>query len=95
MNNDSPEDKQRKLAQLGIDAEVFINTPLGEYFLNRVEKMSQNSITDLIDCEPDDIQCNTKHRNQIQVAGLFKIFLAEAVDDGRNAHEQMREDEVF
>lgn len=89
------EDQQRNLAQLGIEAEAFLNSRLGTHFLKRVDRMIDDNTTLLIDCEPSDIEGNTKYRNQIQVAGLFKIFLAEVIDDGRNAHQQMYDDEAL
>lgn len=87
--------KQLRLAKLGIEAESFLNSALGEYMIARADAMIEENTDKLIDCEPDDIKANTKYRNMIQVGGMFKSYLLEVINDGMNAHNQIEESEYI
>lgn len=89
------DEQQLSTARLGMEAEAFLSSNLGRYMLRRVDKLINEGTDDLIACEPGDIECNTKHRNQINVGALFRRFLHEAVMDGQAAYQQINEQDAL
>jgi hypothetical protein len=84
-----------ELAKLGIEAEAFMRSPLGKYLEGKALKEEKYAFAELVNAAPDDVKANTDLRNQIHVARMFLVWMDDAIQSGRAAHEQMRELEVM
>lgn len=89
------EDDRVRRARLGIEAETFLRSTFGKFMIKKADAVRKDSIECLVDCEPGDLECNTRYRNQITSVGLFKSFIKEAVNEGINAHQQLEDEEAL
>lgn len=82
-----------RAAQLGVEAEAFFRTPVGKYLHAKASSEIAAATELLIDAQPDDEGKNREIRNQIHVGRMFLVWLAEAINVGKAAHEQIKMDE--
>ena len=80
-------------ARLGIEAEAFKNSNLGQFLLRRAEEEAEHLLQELVNLKPNDIEGNTDIRNQLHVIAMFKTFLDEVESSGKVATQQIREAE--
>ena len=77
-------------ARMGIDAESFLRSSLGQFLTKKAEAEIEAATAELIAADPDDLNANTVLRNQINVARMFLTWLLEGINIGRAAHEKLR-----
>lgn len=87
------EDEMLTAAKLGIDAEVFLVSPLGRFLTKKAEDERAAAIELLIDADPEDIKQNREFRNQIHVSNMFLAWINDAVNIGKAATEMLRSPE--
>jgi len=87
MNED---DELLSLARMGIDAESFMNTKLGKFLQQKATSEIDAATAELIAADPTDVKANTELRNQINVAGMFLLWLTESINIGHSALEQLK-----
>lgn len=78
-----------ELAKLGIEAEAFLRSPLGKFLRKKAEDEIDAATQELIDCAPNDFFGNRDIRNKIHVARMFLVWVSDAINIGRAAHEQL------
>jgi len=84
-----------EVAKLGIDAEAFYATPIGKHLRQKAIDEIEAATERLIQCPADDERGNRAIRNEIHVARMFLLWMAEAIQVGASAYEQVREqDEI-
>jgi hypothetical protein len=76
-------------AQLGIEAEAFLQGNLGRYLLERAEVEIDLRTAELVKADPEDSKVNRELRMHIQKAQLFKTWLKELVSAGRLAEDRI------
>jgi hypothetical protein len=81
------------LAKMGMDAEVFMRSPLGKFLTKKAEREKATALDSLVDTDPADVKGNTEFRNQIHVVNMFLTWVREAVMVGKSATDQLREEE--
>lgn len=86
-----PDDELLSLAKMGIDAEAFLRTKLGQFILDKASREITETTQELIAADPDDIKLNRDLRNRIHVANMVRSWLSDAVALGRAAHDQLIE----
>jgi len=79
------------IARIGIDAEAFAKSDIGKFLIAKATGEIEAATSDLIDADPGDWQANTETRNKIHVARMFLVWLDEAIQIGRHAHDQILE----
>lgn len=79
------------VARLGIDAESFVNTPLGKFMMGKARDEEASAMAALVDADPDDVKANRDIRNQIHVARMFATWIGDAITIGHQAHQQLQE----
>lgn len=80
-----------ELARLGMDAEVFMQTPLGKFLYDKANGEIAAATEKLIDSPPYDTQAGIEIRNHIHIARMFLVWIVEAMTIGRAAHNQLQE----
>lgn len=80
-------------ARLGIEAEAFMKSSLGRYLVSTAEEQIRVLTEDLIQADSDDAKVNRDIRNDIHVCKMFLTWIEEAIDSGRLAEAQIRENE--
>lgn len=79
------------VARTGIDAEAFSKSDIGKFLIAKAQAEIEAATEDLIDADPSDWKANQDIRNKIHVARMFLVWLDEAIQVGRHAHDQLRE----
>ncbi len=85
------DDELLSMARMGIDAESFMRTPLGQFLIKKASNEIAAATEELIEADPSDIKVNTEIRNRIHVARMFIVWLGDSIAAGRSAHEQLKE----
>ena len=78
------------IARIGIDAEAFAKSDIGKFLIGKAKAEVEAATAELIDAEPGDWKANNDIRNKIHVARMFLVWLDEAIQIGRHAHEQLQ-----
>jgi len=81
-------------ARIGADAEAFLNSQVGRKLQERANRIIQKSTVELIKSDPEDVEAGRKLRREIQRAGDAIDWLIEMRNDGDQAREEIREQEV-
>jgi len=84
------EDELLQIAKLGIEAEAFVRSPLGKYLMLKANAEISAAMDDLVSADPADVKLNTEIRVHIHTAKMFIIWVNEAANIGRQAHNQLR-----
>lgn len=92
MFDDDSEDL--RAVRLGIDAEFFLKSPIGQYVATKAQHEIDEATKDLIKARPDDANANTSIRNRIYVAREALSWILQAAADGQAAHIRIREQEA-
>ena len=79
------------IARMGIDAETFMRSPVGRFIEGKARAEEADATEALIAADPDDLKANRDLRNQIHVARMFLVWIADAVSAGHAAHAQLQE----
>lgn len=87
----SDDDEFLSIARMGVDAETFLRTPLGQFLEKKARREEAEAVAGLVDAAPDDVKANTELRNQIHVARMFLNWMHDAIEAGRAAHDQLRD----
>lgn len=75
--------------KLGLDAEAFIQSPLGEHLIDKAREEAIDAMNDLKTVEPTNSKYIQELQNKIHRAENFEAWLFEVVQSGRNAEEQL------
>ena len=84
-------DETLERANLGVEAESFLVSPLGRHIQARAEAEIDEAVVLLIDADPEDVKLGRSIRFKIEVAQGILTWLAEAVNDGRQAALELRQ----
>ena len=85
------EDRELEIVRIGIEAENFLASALGTYMVEKADKLAEEATIALILCKPNDVEGNTKHRNDIAVATYFKSWIEGIISDGYVAERTINE----
>lgn len=81
--------------RLGIEAEAFLNSPVGRYMEHRADQEIAAALEELKKVDPADCKRIMALQNDIYRAESFKAWLAEAIQNGWQAETQLRATEGF
>lgn len=84
-----------KKAQLGIEAQTFIESNLGKYVIARAEKQIDEANMSLSTADPFDASNIAHLQSKIAVARAAVQWIAEAVNEGYAAENTIHEQEAF
>ena len=93
MSYVEPEDELVELAKMGMEAEIFMTTPLGRFLEKKAKQEESDAIELLVNSDPDDAKINREMRNQIHVARMFLTWMQEAIQVGTSALQLLRQQE--
>jgi uncharacterized FAD-dependent dehydrogenase len=74
---------------LGMDAEAFMRSNVGRYLAQRAAEEIEVARTSLETVDPEDAKAVRDLQFVIAVARATTSWMKEAIDDGRNAAEQL------
>lgn len=84
MDDDIPEG-EFKTAVFGKQVELFWDSQIGQYLLERSLREYNSAISGLKTCNPTDIGTFTKLQSQLIRAEEFHDWLSQAIEDGLRA----------
>lgn len=87
----SPEEFEVRKAVLGIDAETFRRTNLGQYIYDRISIQEEHLIEELISASPADVAKGAELRADIRMHRMLPKFIDEAIGSGHVAERNIRQ----
>ena len=78
---------------LGFQVEAFLQSDLGRYLVQRAEAQVEEAVEQLKRCSPEDSAQIRATQHTIQVAESIQYWLAEAIQSGLNAQQQLHDQE--
>ena len=78
---------------LGFQVEAFLQSDLGRYLVQRAEAQVEEAVEQLKRCSPEDSTQIRAIQHTIQVAESIQYWLAEAIQSGLNAQQQLHDQE--
>lgn len=76
--------------ELGIEAEAFLNSPIGKYLAERSEAERDEAIEEFRQVDPTDAVKVRNIQNRIWRAESFATWLAQAIQNGRFAEFELK-----
>jgi hypothetical protein len=77
--------------QLGIDAEHFMGTQLGQYLERRAQETALTAMQELKVCDPADTKRIQSLQNAVFRAESFVLWIDECIKEGLNAEQTLQE----
>lgn len=81
-------DEIRGLIGFGLDVEAFMSTRLGRYLTEKANADVQSAAEALLEVDPEDPKAIRKLQTKAAAAGMFLLWLGEAVTLGENAQRE-------
>ena len=82
-------------ARLGVEAETFLGSNVGQYLIKRAEEEIEAAYKRLAECDPFDQALVAHLQNKVRVARAVPQWLAECINEGNLSEDMMREREVY
>ena len=91
----TPQQYERIRADIGIDAETFKRTQLGQFILGHCERMAEEYTSKLKRVDPNNVNLVREYQNEIWKHEAFENFLDEAISSGHAAVNNLQKMEAF
>ena len=78
---------------LGFQVEAFLQSDIGRYLVQRAEAQIEEAVEKLKRCDPENSTQIRAIQHDIQVAEDIQYWLAEAIQSGLNAQQQLHDQE--
>jgi hypothetical protein len=75
--------------ELGLDAELFLKSPVGQYLLRKAEEERTDALADLVDASPADPEAIRALQSIIKRADSLLFWLHDAIQAGINTQAQL------
>lgn len=87
-----PRDPRVEWATFGKEVENFVTSTIGDYLLKRSEREITVALSHLKTVSPWRRRRIMDLQNQIKVAEMFQLWLADSIAEGHDALEQLQEE---
>lgn len=88
--NDTNDAALLRQVGLGFDIEAFLSGPVGRYLTERAESEINEAVAELCNADPEDPKAIRTIQNRIHRAESFQQWLAEGVQAGMQAEDQLQ-----
>lgn len=93
MNGNKELNPLLKAVDLGFQAEAFLRSDIGRYLVSRAEAQIEEAVEVLKEADPEDPKAIRALQNTITVAESVQYWLADVIQQGENAQQQLHEGE--
>lgn len=93
MSTDKELSPLLKAVDLGFQAEAFVQSDIGRYLVRRAEAQVDEAVEALKGADPEDAKTIRALQNTIAVAESIQYWLADVIQQGENAQQQLHEGE--
>lgn len=93
MNGNKELNPLLKAVDLGFQAEAFLQSDIGRYLVSRAEAQTEEAVEALKQTDPEDPKTIRALQNTIAVAESVQYWLADVIQQGENAQQQLHEGE--
>ena len=93
MNGNKELNPLLKAVDLGFQAEAFLRSDIGRYLVSRAEAQIEEAVEVLKEADPEDPKTIRALQNTIAVAESIQYWLADVIQQGENAQQQLHEGE--
>lgn len=93
MNGNKELNPLLKSVDLGFQAEAFLQSDIGRYLVHRAEAQIEEAVDVLKGADPEDAKTIRALQNTIAVAESIQYWLADVIQQGENAQQQLHEGE--
>lgn len=80
-----------KAVDLGFQAEAFLQSDVGRYLVQRAEAQVDEAVEALKQADPEDAKGIRNLQGVIAVAEAVQYWLADVIQQGENAQQQLHE----
>lgn len=80
-----------KAVDMGFQAEAFLQSDIGRYLVSRAEAQIDAAVEALKGADPEDAKAIRALQNTIAVAESVQYWLADLIQQGENAQQQLHE----
>ena len=94
MSADSPQNTLVKSIDFGFQVEAFLQSDIGSYLIARAEAQVEDAVEELKAADPFAPKVIAKIQHEIKVAEAIQYWLADAIQSGINAQQQLHEQGV-
>lgn len=82
------------MAVLGVEAETLLSSSIGQYLVSKANAEIDQAKAELVDAFPGDEEKIRALQIRARVAQKALTWLSQAIIDGRNAYEQLVQDDA-
>lgn len=83
-----------EVARLGIEAESFVKSNICRYIAKKADAEEVVLLEKLKQSDPVDIELGRAIRNELHVIQMFREYLGEIINVGRNATKALEEEDA-
>jgi len=83
-----------EIARFGVEAEKFINSPIGQYVIERAEMDREKAIEEFKKIDVADVAAVRRIQNDIDTPDRIVKWLTDAIQSGYAAHDALRQQEA-
>lgn len=91
MTTDLSKHPLLKTVDLGFQAQAFLESDIGQYLVKRAEAQVEEAVEDLKQSDPENPKGIRALQHKIHVAEQVLYWLAEVIQEGRNAEAELNE----
>lgn len=93
MTTETAQSPLLKQIDLGFQVEAFLQSDIGRYLIERAEGEVEEAVEKLKQCEPDNPTQIRAIQHTIHVAESIQYWLADAIQAGLNAQQELHDQE--
>lgn len=83
-----------KRVAMSVEAEQFLGSNLGRYIVERAESERDAAVAGLKEADPENAKLIRELQNRVWRAEEVQFWLADLINDGRNAMHEIQEREA-
>jgi len=88
------DEKLLSVARLGIEAESFVNSNICRYIAQKADAEEVVLLEKLKESDPEEVKLGRAIRNELHVIQMFREYLGEIINVGRNATKALEEEDA-
>lgn len=95
MSDEEGYNETLEKARLGIEAQSFLRSSLGQYLLERAKVDDERLMAELRTVKPSEFERIRDIQNELKVIDMFNDYLEEIINSGHLAEQNIREEDAF
>lgn len=94
LNEEQDRAERLKVVALGIEAERFLTSPLGRYFITRAEHQREEALANLIGADPHKADLVQRLQNEVRLVDMVQQWIADAITEGQAQEKALIDEQL-